>query len=146
MEPSSETFAMVVAVKPKSHQAGGKNDRYKEQLAASARAHDARVLLGPLYARIIWFQLEPTPGDVDNMTKPILDSLKGVVYVDDDQIARRLTVKTVTLSRSFLMNPNEAPTEAAQAELEALVGAANHVLYIEVGPVTDSRVSFGPVR
>jgi hypothetical protein len=136
---------MVVGVKPKSHQSGGKNTRYKEQLGASARAHGAKVLSGPLYARIIWFQLEQTPGDVDNMTKPILDALRGVVYQDDDQIVRRLTEKTVTSSRSFSMTPSEAPTETTQAELESLVGTEQHVLYIEVGPVTDPRISFGPV-
>ena len=137
---------MVVAVKPKSHQSGGRSDRYKAQLGAAARAHGARILSGPLYARIIWFQLKVTPGDVDNMTKPILDSLRGIVYHDDDQIVRRLTEKTVTSSRSFSMTPSEAPTETAQAELDTLVGTEQHVLYIEVGPVTDSRISFGPVR
>ena len=136
---------MVVAVKPKSHQSGGKNTRYREQLAASAKAHGAKVLSGPLYARIIWFQLEQTPGDVDNMTKPILDDLRGVVYLDDDQIVRRLTEKTVTTNRSFSMTPSEAPTETTQAELESLVGTEQNVLYIEIGPVTDPRISFGPV-
>lgn len=96
--------------------------------------------------RIIWFQLEPTLGDVDNMTKPILDSLQGVVYEDDGEIVRHLTEKTVTSSRSFLMTPSEAPSETAQAELEALVGVEGHVLYIEVGPVTDPKITFGPVR
>lgn len=144
--PSSETFAMVVAVKPKSHQSGGKNARYKAQLVASARVHGARVLSGPLYARIIWFQLKTTPGDVDNVTKPILDALRDVVYHDDDQIVRRLTEKAVTSSRSFSMTPSEAPTDTAQSELETLVGTEQHVLYVEVGPVTDSRIAFGPVR
>jgi len=145
-EPFSETFAMVVAVKPKSHQSGRKNDRYKEQLRAAARDHGAKVQSGARYARIIWFQLEQTPGDVDNMTKPILDALRAVVYQDDDQIVRRLAEKTVTSSRSFSMTPGDAPTEATQAELESLVGTERHVLYIEVGPVMDPRISFGPVR
>ena len=137
---------MVVAVKPKSHQSGGKNDRYKEQLGDTARAHGAKILSGPLYARIVWFQLEQTPGDVDNITKPILDALRGIVYLDDDQIVRRLSEKTITSRRSFSMTPSEAPTETAQAMLESLVGTEQHVLYIEVGPMTDLRISFGPVR
>jgi hypothetical protein len=43
------------------------------------------------------------------------------------------------------MTPSEAPVEAAQIDLDVLVGVDEHVLYIEVGPVTDPKISFGPV-
>jgi Holliday junction resolvase RusA-like endonuclease len=140
------TFAMVLAVKPISANAKPQQSRwYTQLLQEAARARRPEVMFGPLYARIIWFQGQPTTGDVDNIAKRILDALKGIVFDDDGEIVRCLTEKTVTSSPSFLMTPSEAPTEAAQAELETLVGTAQHVLYVEVGPVPDLRISFGPV-
>lgn len=42
----------------------------------------------------IWFQSAVGRPDVDNILKPILDSLKGIVYVDDSQVR---SVKVVAL-------------------------------------------------
>jgi hypothetical protein len=137
---------MALAVKPISANAKRHDSRwYTELLQTTARAHTSQMLDGPLYVRIIWFQSRFAAGDVDNLAKRILDALKGIVFQDDGDIVRYLTQKAVTSSHSFLMVPSEAPTEVAQAELDTLVGNEEHVLYIEVGPVTNSRISFGPV-
>ena len=48
-----------------------------------------------MYARIAWFQLRRSPGDVDNIAQRIFDSLKGCVIHDDDDIVRYLIQKTV---------------------------------------------------
>ncbi len=47
------------------------------------------LLQGPLYSRVIWFHRYPsTQGDVDNILKPIHDSLKEAFFQDDHAIVR----------------------------------------------------------
>jgi Holliday junction resolvase RusA-like endonuclease len=91
---------MVLAVKPISLNAKAQQSRwYTQLLQDAAMALQPRVLAGPLYVRIIWFQSRPSQGDVDNIPKRILVALKGIVFDDDDDIARCMTVKTVTTDR-----------------------------------------------
>ena len=138
---------MAVAVKPVSSGGRRKHSRwYDEHLQESARAHGARLLSGPLYARIIWFQRDWEPGDVDNIAKRVLDALKGIVFRDDGEIAWCLTQKAVTTSHGFAIDASRAPSDTMQAEIEALISFEQHVLYIEIGPVPDLTISLGPVR
>jgi endodeoxyribonuclease RusA len=143
--PALTTFAMAVGLRPISANRAP-SPRYTQQIRQAAAAQGARVLAGPLYARITWFQLRRAHGDVDNIAKRILDSLKGVAFQDDDDVVRCLTQKAVAdASGSFALNTLEIPSTAVLAELQALLGVEDHVLYIEIGPVTDPTISFGPV-
>ncbi len=68
-------------------------------------------------------------GDVDNIVKPILDALIGVVYVDD-QIVERVTVQKFepTASWSFA-NPSEQLAAALDlASIESLPVVYVHVV------------------
>lgn len=83
---------------------------------------------------------------MDNIAKLILDSLKGVVFQDDDNIVRCLTQKTVANAYGvYAYDPASLPSEQVQLDLQRALLAEEHVLYIEVGSVTDPMVSFGPV-
>src|SRR5438034_958488 len=95
---------MVVALKPIS--ANRKpSPRFTSRLQSAAATHGAQLLSGALYARISWFQLRRSQGDVDNIAKRILDSLIGVVIRDDDDIVRCLTQKAVADSTgAFSLN------------------------------------------
>ena len=75
--PEPGPIAIVVARRPLSSNRGGPTGRYTAAIQSAARVHDGRLLTGPLYARITWFQLERSQGDVDNIAKAILDALKG---------------------------------------------------------------------
>ena len=144
--PASSAFAMVVGVKPLSANRGRPSPKFTSIIQAAAGAHGARLLTGLLYVRIIWFQRERTDGDVDNMAKWILDSLKGVVFLDDDDIVRCLTQKTVaSATGAYLYNQDLIPTGSVRSGLPILLGQEPHVLYIEVDTVADPTVSFGPV-
>jgi len=68
---------------------------YKQAVEAAARA-----VLPQGYAAVadeleikITYYYDGTCGDVDNMIKPIQDSLNGVIYVDDNQIANSTSRK-----------------------------------------------------
>ena len=136
---------MAVGLKPISANRGP-SPRYTNRLQGAALAQGAQILSGLLYARITWFQLRRSQGDVDNIAKRILDALKGVVIQDDDDVVRCLTQKAVAdSSGSFALNTLGIPSAAVLVNLQALLGAHDHVLYIEVGPIGDPTVSFGPV-
>lgn len=56
--------------------------------AARIRERDIQTFLLPssLAITIYYFPLAPMSGDIDNIVKPILDALIGVVYLDDRMI------------------------------------------------------------
>ena len=145
--PWPAPFAIVVAQKPLSANRGARSSsRYTSGIRNTATHQGAPILTGPLYARITWFQRIRTPGDVDNIAKLILDSLKGVVFQDDDDIVRCLIQKTVAdATGRYLYDPSQIPAEALQSDLQTVLGVEDHVLYIEVGSVMNPMVSFGPV-
>jgi hypothetical protein len=59
---------------------------------------------------------------------------------------RCLSQKTVAdSSGAFAINTLAIPSTTVLASLQSLLGTENHVLYIEVGPVQDPTISFGPV-
>ena len=61
--------------------------RYKERIQQAARSIVPRVLRTPRIDVEIWFHAYTSlRADVDNVIKPILDALKGIVYEDDRQV------------------------------------------------------------
>jgi Endodeoxyribonuclease RusA len=145
--PERATFAMVVAVRPISANARPQQSRwYTHRLQAEAIAHGRFPLPGPLYVRIVWFQLQRSPGDVDNIARRILDSLKGIVFQDDRAIDRCPTQRSVAESNgNFPLNASRIPSRAVLARLQALLDAEEHVLYVEIGRIRNQTTSFGPV-
>jgi hypothetical protein len=72
--------------------------------AASAQVADCRLVLpmeGPLYTEVECFGRGRMP-DRDNMAKPILDALQGVVYQDDAH-ARRVTASCNSLDEPYYL-------------------------------------------
>lgn len=47
----------------------------------------------PLEIRIYYFPTAPMGGDIDNIVKPILDAMIGVIYVDDKTVERVVVQK-----------------------------------------------------
>ena len=145
--PAASTFAMALALKPASAQKRGKNARYKQDLrdAAMSQVGEAKtpVLDGELYARITYFHAEKTELDVDNIPKPILDTLIGIVYDDDHRISQclitRVSQKDYSLEEDYFL-PN------VYEDLTNLL-AEDHkdVLYVEVGNVSSHKVYSGPI-
>ena len=87
--PEPATFAIAVAVRPISANARPQQSRWHTRRLQAAAMADGRLpLSGPLYVRVVWFQLQRSPGDVDNIAKRILDSLKGIDFLDDKEIDR----------------------------------------------------------
>jgi len=81
-------FRIWVEGHPQSLQANRKGlERYKERIRNAA----GNVVPHPTKSKRIdieiFFRAErPLRADVDNIIKPILDALKGIVYLDDSQV------------------------------------------------------------
>ncbi len=144
---------MAVARKPLSLQADNKG-RYQGYLSGQARGFQGRrpPLVGALYARITWLHGYPLKKnqdpDVDNIAKPILDTLENIVFADDRQIVKCLTERISN-------EPGTSLTISAQHQPESNVfdilltliyRPARDVLYIEVDEIElGPLVMFGPI-
>lgn len=83
---------VVVQGVPLSLQASAQSrERWKERIRTVAQAELPEVhfaVEAPIKVTIYYFAAAPMQGDIDNIVKPILDSLGGFVYVDDVQVER----------------------------------------------------------
>ncbi len=139
------TFAMVVPRRPAS---GNKpNPLFQEHIRECAQTvfDGQSVLEGSLYARVAWFHGVPTTQDVDNIPKPIMDALKGVVFRDDFTIVQILACRVDT-TRDCVISYLGRHVEAESELRRLLASDAKHVLYIEAGQAANARVSFGPIE
>ena len=60
---------------------------YRQAIADAARAVIARPLRSPRITVEVWFGASSrSRADVDNILKPIVDAMKGIVFVDDRQV------------------------------------------------------------
>jgi hypothetical protein len=139
------TFAMAVALRPVSLQSKRGTGPFVEKLRAEATSwlSGEPPLTGELYARIVWFHRRKH-GDVDNIIKPILDALSGVVYADDDLIVKCSSERVDTTGTVDLSDTNIPP--GLFDKLNSLLAAGHdHILYVEIGPLSSRRVAFGPI-
>lgn len=143
------TFAMIVSRRPVSGQT--KSPKSKENYKAEIRNHAREaftfeeLLSGELYARIIWFYKGRIEGDVDNIIKPILDAIRGIVYRDDNIVVKCVSEK-FDKTRDLVISPINISDDLYQDLLFAIADdSTNHNLYIEVGQIAPRTVTFGPI-
>lgn len=105
-------FAFVIEGPPVSQQAR-RRERVRQWRDAVRQAADqawpdgALPVTGPLMVTILYFY-ESLAIDVDNLPKPILDALKGLVYVDDTQITDVMCRKRDLHQTFRVVNPSSA--------------------------------------
>ena len=85
--------SFIVKRKPLSHQSHGSKTRKNYQLELAAIFDNIGFndvpMTGSLYARIYYFHAGRNEHDADNISKPIVDALKGHAYHDDDIVVHR---------------------------------------------------------
>jgi Holliday junction resolvase RusA-like endonuclease len=141
-------FALALPRTPKSVQADKHGLRkYRKEIkdAAAAKFQNAPSDRDWLYIRIILFTWKKGGPDIDNIIKPIVDALKGVVYRDDKQISHCLS------TRIDLEKPNNIPSDNISSDLyKELIDMINakrsDVLYIEVGANSSQQAMFGLIE
>lgn len=141
-------FAMIVDRRPVSsqNQSTESKRRYREALQTQARAiFHAQPLTGPLYARIVWFYKRRADGDVDNIIKPILDALKGIVYKDDRTITKCMSER-IDKTRDIQISEENITNELYEGIIGLIADdTKDHGLYIEVGTIVSRQLIFGPI-
>lgn len=98
----------------------------------------------PLYSKVIYIHLRKTDIDVDNMSKPLVDAFKGILYRDDKIINHRVCSK-ISLNDidSYELNLAALPTEIAEKFDKYLAENSDHILYYEIGEFSESMVYVG---
>ncbi len=82
----------------------------------------------------ITYFFDSTPFDVDNIPKPILDALKGIVFADDSQVFDLYCRKRDMNENLVIQNPS--------ADLINFISNSNQVLHVSVTTALDQEVSF----
>lgn len=148
-DPTSlaDRLVLILARKPVSFNSGGK-EKYKQAIAEEARVRwTTDSLVGDLYARVLWFYRERAigrDGDADNISKPILDALKGIAFHDDRQVVKRLVQKVYTGDAFQLVEARASGSMLR--DLTRLLGEPHpHIIYIEVGRFLSRDVVLGPI-
>jgi crossover junction endodeoxyribonuclease RusA len=102
-------FEFVVFGVPISLQASGSSrGAWKAKVAATARENAPAgywATADQLSVTIIYFSLGPSTIDTDNMVKPILDALSGIIWMNDNQVAEVIARKTDRSSLASFTNP-----------------------------------------
>ena len=88
---------------------------------------------GSVAVTITYFFQDGAP-DVDNIPKPILDALNGLVYVDDEQVSDLLCRKRDLDADLVIQNPS--------ADLIRYLGDSKQVVHIQVNEARTLEVSF----
>jgi hypothetical protein len=119
---------------------------YRQALRDGARAHythepsDAESL----YVRIVWFSRKKGGPDTDNIVKPILDELDGIVYRTDAQIKQCLATR-IDLTKPYAISDRNVPDDLYQSLADLINSSHGDILLIEVGELTSQEVVFGEI-
>ena len=81
---------------------------------------------------IIFFYFQDTDLDVDNVAKPILDALVGVVYDDDQSVVQLIARKTRLAPGLDIHDASAALAEGLDADMD--------FVYVRVGSPPDHRI------
>jgi Holliday junction resolvase RusA-like endonuclease len=147
MDIPTSVFAMSIAIRPKS--GNKRHAKYEARLKAAAiSAYQSQALSGRFFVRVIWFHkvslLQDDP-DTDNISKPIVDALRGVVYADDHMVVKRLAQRVDMTGGlgSITLKDKGAPPGAIDELLRLFGGPEPHVVYVEVGLLGAEDVALG---
>jgi hypothetical protein len=147
MDGYSSLFAMSLAIRPKS--ANKRHAKYESRLTVEASArYQGSLLSGRFFVRVLWFHrvslLQDDP-DTDNISKPIVDALQGIVYANDKMVVKRLAQRVDMTGGlgSITLKDKGAPPGALDDLLDLLGGSDPHIVYVEVGLMGAEEVSLG---
>ncbi len=140
-------FSIVLSRTPKSANVVGRfSVNYRKRMAddVNAKYKSAAVVSDRLYIRIVWFTRKKGGPDVDNITKPIVDAMKGIVYKDDSLISQCLSVR-IDLEKPYKVSNDNISDDDYQELVDAINLGGEDVLYIEVGNIISQQAVFGPI-
>jgi len=141
---SASPVIIVTPKKPLSYNSQRKL-RYQAFLANEAGASITTPMTGQLYSKAYYFYRGKSDIDADNLSKPILDAFKGVVFRDDAQVVLRVAAKISVETDTFELIQDGMPPALYQSLVD-LIAVQQHILYIEVGALDGFRLNLGSER
>ena len=131
----------VVPGAPRSANANPRSRRrWRERVAAAARGSSLPGI--PLADQnlavvVIYFYFGDTTLDVDNIAKSLLDALKGIIFIDDQQVAQLVIRKSRLTSGLSLSGASLLLIDA----VDAMSRSGTDFVYVRVDPAPDlSRI------
>lgn len=136
-------LVFFLAGRPASGRSEGKRRyqaRVERQASAAVHSQNWRAAGNDqLCVRIVYVRRQGPMVDVDNLSKPILDALKGIVYDDDHQVV--CLVVGICRSGTQLELTNLSDPEIAQ--LQDLLESEDDFVCVEVGIVRNLTLRIG---
>ena len=137
-------YSFVVSTKPKSYNSKDKKKALEYQIqmqVAFAKSYPRHSLLTEdLYGMIYHFFRRNIGIDADNLSKPVWDGLKGIVFEDDKQVKLRIAGSfDLTANDLTVLDFSGLPGAVIASLLEA-VETEEHVLYVECGRFTTDMI------
>lgn len=119
---------------------------YRQALRDVAKARYPHEPSGAesLYVRIVWFSRKQGGPDTDNIVKPILDELDGIIYRTDAQIKQCLAMR-IDLTKPHAISDQNVPDDLYRSLVDLISSSRGDILFIEVGEVTSQEVVFGKI-
>lgn len=119
---------------------------YKEGIRGAFRTYCPGAVVSPesfFYAVVYYFHRVPSQQDADNISKPVLDALVGLAYVDDRLVkfrqAAMFDLRSDPLGELEMSN---MPGDVFSKFLEMLDNE-EHILYVELGRLSFKQIRFG---
>ncbi|GAB4045083.1 RusA family crossover junction endodeoxyribonuclease [Spirosoma litoris] len=130
-------YSFIVNAQPKSYNSRKPQNYQRLIVSAFKENYPAHAPLEiELYGLIYHFFRRDIGIDADNLSKPIWDSLKGVVFDDDKQIKMRIAGSFDLTANDFtVIDFSGLPGKDIGLLLEA-IETEEHVLYVECGSFT----------
>lgn len=136
-------IAFICNKRPRSINAKGTATFQAFIQAAFARYCPGASLVTPTYGRVYYFRRVAHQLDADNLSKPILDALKGHAYADDSIVELRssgiIDLRSNDISAFDL---TRVPPMVIDDFVDS-IGSADHVIYVELGDLTMDMFAFG---
>ena len=138
--------------KPLSVQAKPANlEKYKKRLKLEFSEYEdifpGLPLSTSLYSKIIYIHLQPTNADIDNISKPFVDTFKGIIYPDDNIINHRICSKIKFDDfNSYELQIDLLPDKIAKKLDFLLMEKRPHIVYYEIDKFSPDMVFFGGAK
>lgn len=140
--------SFVFKRQPKSYNSGFKSvlarTNYLDELENSIKQFNtlSATFSDDLYGIIYYFYKRNTGTDADNISKPLWDILKGILFKDDHQIKLRIAGSIDISAGDFSIIDVSNLRGEITAELVEAFETKDHIVYVECGLLDNSMYNF----
>jgi hypothetical protein len=138
-------YAFLIHQQPLSVGASNRNKKTYQgevKMLFQERFPGGAVAEGELYAVIYYFRKVRGSQDADNITKPLLDALKGAAYEDDKLIRlRQSAIIDLKSGAMEVLDLSRMPDDVIEDFIES-IDREDHTVYVEIGKLGYHQIQF----